>query len=201
MTFSFKWLETTVSKGWRVFVHEYRRHVLRRGFLFVVFGFPGLMILIIGGIILYFEAQGNNPVGVVDEAGFAVDPADYDPGANDSAPFILYATEAEARQALADESIQAFLLLPASYIEDGEAQLYYHSDPYEGIGSDIRAYLRAGWLVNSPPAVAQRFIEEPLELRFNSLQTDGGGNAFLGFLLPYITSLVFYVGTFTTAGY
>ena len=184
-----------------VFRHEYRRHALRPGFLFSVFGLPLLVAALLGLVLLILNWGANRPVGVVDLLDLVPDAAAYSAAAG-AMPLRDFAAEEAARAALAAGEIQAFLVLDESYLSSGTAPLYFESPPGEGVYATLRTYVRSGWLADSDPAVAARFAGGAgYQLEFVSLREDGSGESLLAFLLPYAVGMIFYFAIFTTAGY
>ena len=189
-----------MTKTLLVLRHEFLRHVTRRSFLFAVLGFPLLMVLIFGGIVLFLNSQEDEPVGVVDEAGLVLDPADYQElGERDSVPFRLFGDEATAAAALEGGDIQAYAVIPADYLASGRVTLFHQGDTFEGISSDITAYLRASLLAGSEPAFSQRFGRS-LDVEFVSLAEERGRDNPLALFLPFILGFIFLIAIFSTSG-
>jgi len=138
-------------------------------------------------------------IGLVDEPGLVRIPETPPP------PYeiIPYASEAEARQALADGQIDAYAFIPADYLASGKARyvqkkftLDENSNPYE--------YLN--WLLLSgllkDPREAQ-VVLHPLGIRetislSEAPQADIEENAW-SYFVPYILGLVFYMVTLGTS--
>lgn len=193
-----------MSKTLLVARYEFRRHVWRKGFLFTVLGIPLLFILIIGGIVLFFTAKHNVPVGVVDHSGQLISLEDYVPPEERPVQFISFATEAAAYTALNNDEIQGFYVVPDNYLDTGQLSFIHDGNPYEGIGSDFRDYLRASLLTQSDlsPEIAGYFI--PGSLAINTITLDQGSNSRnnpAGFFIAFVFALVFVISVFTTAGF
>ena len=189
-----------MSKTLLVLRHEFLRHVTRRSFLFAVLGFPLLMVLIFGGIVLFINSQEDEPVGVVDEAGLLLDPAVYqelDEG--NSVPFRAFTDETAAEAALEQGDIQAYALIAADYLASGRVTLFHQGDTFEGINSDIIAYLRASLLHGAEPALSQRFRQN-LDVEFVSLDEERGRDNPLALFLPFILGFIFLIAIFSTSG-
>lgn len=193
-----------MSKTLLVARYEFRRHVWRKGFLFTVFGIPLLFILIIGGIVLFFTARRNVPVGVVDLSGQLMSLDAYVAPDEQPVQFISYTTEAAAYTALDNDEIQGFYVVPDNYLDTGQLSFIHDGNPYEGIGSDFRDYLRASLLAHSDlsPEIANYFV--PGNLAVNTILLDQGSNSSndpTGFFVAFIFAFIFVMSVFTTAGF
>lgn len=181
--------------------HEFWRHVLRRGFLFAIIGMPLLLLFIIGGSIWFFASGIRDPVGVVDQSGLMLPVADYTPAEPRLVPIRAFDSETAARQALEQGDIQAYFLVPPEFPDPYQVSLYYLEEPHEAIQPAFWRYLRAGLLQEAEPAVAHRFVDGPADITFVSLAEERGRGSPVGFILPYLFSLLSVVAIFTTAGY
>jgi ABC-2 type transport system permease protein len=181
--------------------HEFWRHVLRRGFLFAVLGLPLLLMLIMGGSIWFFASGAREPMGVVDQAGQLLPPADYEPAQQRLVPILGYQTETAARQALEQGDIQAYFVVPPEFPGRYEVRLYYLEDPHEAIHPAFQRYLRASLLQEVEPVVAQRFVGPVVQVTFVSLAEERGRGNPIAFIVPYLFSLLSVIAIFTTAGY
>ncbi|MCI0395078.1 MAG: ABC transporter permease [Chloroflexi bacterium] len=190
-----------MNKTWLVIRYEFWRHVSRRGFLFAVLGLPAIFGLIMGVVILFFEAKSNVPVGVVDHSGLLLDPAAYVPAHDGVVPVIGYPDEATAQAALDSKAIQAYFVVPADYLATGRVTAYHLGDTYTGIYGDFNDYLLASLLAGAPPAVARRFIDDPLEVTFVSLSEVSSRGDPLAVAVPYVFGFMSVMAIFTTAGY
>ena len=56
-----------MKKFWLVFAQEYKRHVLRKRFLFAILSMPFFVLLMIGvGFLSVWLQYNNKPVGYID---------------------------------------------------------------------------------------------------------------------------------------
>lgn len=118
---------------WTVAWHEYVTNVRRPGFIFTTllipaFGLIGLIIVtFLSGQAMdmlrnEFISRDSRPVGVVDHSGL------YTPiAAEFTEDFRAYPDEAAARAALLDETIDAYLIIPADYVTGGALTAYTRS--------------------------------------------------------------------------
>ena len=189
-----------MNKTRLVMRHEFWRHLKRRSFLFAVLGLPTIMLVVIGGIVLFFTGKAQDPVGAVDQVGILMDPAAYRVLAEDTTPFLVLGDEKAARSALAQKEIQAYFVIPANYLDTGRVTLYHQGDVFEGIGGEVANYLRASLLADSDPVLLARFRDNALDLTFISLSEDGRSNSPMAFMLPFVIGFCFLIATFSTSG-
>jgi ABC-2 type transport system permease protein len=180
---------------------EFIRHIKRRGFIFAVLGLPGIFALIIGGALLFFGANDEIPVGVIDQSGLLLNPTNYTSPAENDLTIIPYDNETAARQALDEETIQAIFVVAPDYLDTGQVTVYHQGNPHENIYGTFDRYARASLLVESSPAVAARFTNNLLDVNFVSLSEDANQGDPLAAVLPIIFGFMFVMGIFTTGGY
>lgn len=192
----------TARKIWLVIRYEFWRHVTRRGFLIGVFGLPLLFLLLMGGLSLFAERKADDPVGIVDRAGVARPPGALTAVPPLTTPIQPYRDEAAARQALDDGAIQAYLLIPADYLDGAQLTLYHRGETYDGLQGELRRYLRASLLAEAgvDPAVQRRLNGEP-SVAFVSLVEEDESFSFLSLLLPFLLGFIFLIAIFSSAGY
>ena len=180
--------------------HEFGRHFKRRGFLFAVLGLPLLMFVITAGIIWFFTSQADDPVGFVDEAAVLLEPAAYTAVAEGAVPFVAFESETAVHEALMQDEIQAYFILPADYLQTGRVTLYHNGNAYNEIAGEISDYLRASLLITDDPLVFERFHDDRLRVEFRSLAEAGEQKSELGFVMAFVVGLVFLIAIFATSG-
>jgi len=96
-------------KFWKIFKHEYTRHVLRKRFIFALLSVPLWIVFSIGmGLVSVVLSTNRTPVGYVDPGQVIV--ASLPPEESSSmieVKFQAYASESKARQALDAKKNQA----------------------------------------------------------------------------------------------
>ncbi len=188
---------------WLVARYEYLRHVRRRGFLFVAFGMPLLLVAIFGVIALVALAQEDErQLGLVDQTGrFAtVDTSDL--GLSRPIPMLTFADESSARAALEQGAIDAYFVIPPDYLATGQVRAVAERPLSGRAERQLRTLLRAGLIADLPPAVRDRVSgQDDLVLRtIDSNREIGADNALL-FFVPYAFAMLFIFTAFTTSGY
>lgn len=122
---------------------EYMYYLRKKSFLFTAFGIPLLIMVVLAiSIVLIagedetIDLSGETHYGYVDLSGNNVIPVgiaeDYH-----NYLFVGYADEAEARAALDDEVIPAYIVITEDYMKSGEVQLF----SYEGVPDDLFYYI------------------------------------------------------------
>lgn len=195
-----------MRKLWLVAKHEYLKRVIQRSFLFAVLGIPLLMIGVSGiSILVALGRSDSRPIGYVDQANL-LDPELLPALAADESGFAEiqpYPDEAAARDALEAGQIQAYYLIPATYVETKQLSLTYDEDePGAGIQNDFETYVRAS-LVSRQPAQVQDLLSEGLDLTIQS--SDGSREMsqgdVVGILLPFVVTFFLFFAIASAGGY
>ena len=189
-----------MNKTFLVMRHEFRRHVKRRSFLVAVFAFPAIMLLVIGGAIIFFSGKENEPVGVVDPASILMTPAAYHMIEENSVPFEQFASKQAAQTALDNKEIQAYLLLSPDYLTSGQLTLYHQGDAFDGIDSDVADYVRASLLAGADSDLMARFRDNRLGVTYVPLTEEDSSPNPLTFILPFMVGYIFIIASFSTSG-
>ncbi len=190
-----------MNKTLLVMRHEFWRHIKRRSFIFAVLGLPAIMLLVAGGVILFFSQKAEEPVGVVDRAGVLMEPAVYQAINEDTIPFIFFVDETAVQSALSQKEIQAYILIPADYLESGRVTLYHQGDAFDEIGGEVADYLRTSLLAGGDPLLLERFRDNNLDVTFISLAPDSGSDSISGIILSFVIGFIFLIGIFSTSGF
>ncbi len=123
-----------MNKIWLILKREYLTNLKKPTFLFSAFGTPVLVIAVFV-LAIAIATSGDTmddlkQVGTIDNAGVLdaeVRSADYPD------LFVAYESEEAARAALDAETLDAYVVIPESYIATGQVQLY----SYDGVPSDL----------------------------------------------------------------
>ncbi|MCP4425903.1 MAG: ABC transporter permease [Chloroflexi bacterium] len=190
-----------MNKTFLVMRHEFWRHITRRSFIFAILGMPTIILLVAGGVILFFTSKGKDPVGVVDLAKVTMEPSAYKAIEADTVPFTTFTDETAALDALNEKEIQAYAVIPANYLETGQATLYHNGDAFDEISGELADYLRASLLAESDPILQERFRDNNLNVAFISLSENGGGNPVAAIIMPFIIGFIFLISIFATSGF
>lgn len=186
---------------WLVAQHEYARRVRKRSFILAVIGIPLLLIMIIGVTILVISGKESDlPVGYVDEAG-VLDTAVALP--DNSIPFLPFAAEEAARQAVLDGELQAYFRLPAGYPQQTQLiDFYYKSEFPSEIKSAVDALIRANLTQGLPEATQQLLAEDfSYTVRSADGRREQSQDDWLSFVIPFVAALFFFVAVIGSTGY
>ncbi len=194
-----------MSKFWKVARHEYTRHVLRRRFLFGLFSLPLMVVLMVGVVLLIALSQEDGkPVGYVDHADLLSQAVQLPPpGAlQKSVKMVAFSDEAQARQALVAGKIQAYFILGADYLENGNARMVSLKEPSPEAQDQFRSFVRASLLASQPAEVAARLAQgDNLVVRSADGSRQLKQGDWFNLLLPIFAGLAFMMAIFTTSGY
>lgn len=194
-----------MSKTWQVALHEYRRHVFNRRFVFGLLSVPLVIVLLVGLVFLIISMENNTaPIGYVDHSGLLADPvlAPKPEAPDRPVPMIAFATEAEARSALEAGRLQAYYVLPADYRSNGELRVVHVKDVKTPARRQFYNFLGAALLKDTDPTIAARLVEGADV----TIQTADGsrslsGDNWFSFLVPMIAGIGFVIAMFTAGGY
>jgi len=190
-----------MSKIWLVALHEYKRHVLNKGFLFAILSVPLLIMVTTGlGILTERMRYNSKGVGYVDHSGRLINPPPYSSPpaqgflAEQPVALIQYATEEEARGALDAGEIQAYYVLAADYFTTKHTDLVYNSPPSNNATTQFRHFLQANLLADRPLEVTRRAVEgDSLVVRTPDGVREYNDDSPMNMLLPLFIALAFII--------
>lgn len=195
-----------MKKFLRVIVYEYRRHVMRRGFLLALLSLPALILLSVGlGFLIEKIETDATPIGYVDHVGIVRKPLPQDSLEELDKPvqIIPFENEDEAQAALQEEEIQGYYVLPENYLQTTQVkEVYLEDTPSDNARDHMRALLRFNILDGQPPQVVTRFLGgSQMIIR----SPDGGRvvspDSWLSIVLPLALGIMFFVVIMSSAGY
>ena len=204
-----------MNKVWIIAWHEYRVNIRRPGFIIMTLLIPllGLIALLVG---VFFGGQageamtnifagGNRPVAVVDESGRFTPLLPAYTGS-----FHLYASQAEGTAAMQSGTARRLIVIPADYLETGRIQVVTNEGSFSALDIEDSNSLR-GFFVDHlardlPDAALRARLADPFRAQVVNLageeQSAGGAMAsVLGFVVPYMLSILLIVTIFVSSGY
>jgi ABC-2 type transport system permease protein len=194
-----------MKKIWLVALHEYRRHVFTRRFLFGLLSVPLVFVLFVGLILLIISIQfKSGSIGYVDEAGILSEAVS---GPKISWPekplsMLPYNNEADAQKALQAGTIGAYYILPADYLATGDLELVHTEQVSDSARIQFYNFIGANLLKNTDPAAAKRVVDGP---KITIQSVDGSrslsGDDWFSFLVPMVAGIGFIIAMFTSGGY
>lgn len=194
-----------MKKFWYVALYEYKRHVLRKRFIWALLSVP--LVLVVGGgagALVERMEDNNAPVGYVDPGGALANPLPVPEGAGSSNPvdIIAFADEPAALKALDEDQIQGYYLLSPDYPNTRQADLVYYQPPGDNAKVHFRAFLRVNLVTDLGPATAQVLLEKVNVV----IRTPDGGREFsarnaINLILPALSGFIFMYLLMTASGY
>ncbi|UUX91440.1 ABC transporter permease [Methanoplanus endosymbiosus] len=138
------------SKTLKIAGHEFKKTVIRKGFIFGTFVLPLLIVLVFGLVFSQMPAieegfSDSGDLGFIDNSGVIFP----------SGKFIQYDSRSSASQAVAAGDISEYFVVPQDYIESGNITVYSENSPLSSGNSigDIEEFLRGNIVeisVNDP---------------------------------------------------
>ncbi|MCB8983359.1 MAG: ABC transporter permease [Ardenticatenaceae bacterium] len=190
---------------WLLARHEYRKLVSKRSFLVGTLGFPLIIMMVMAaGIFIAIRGDQNTPIGYVDNAGLintaVVPQTDED---ETLLPLRPFPNETAARQALTDQEIQVYFVIPADYRRTLQLDAYYwQDDPSSTVVSDFNAYLRANLASDYPASIRTRLVEGPdLVVRSADGSREFNSRNIFSFFIPFIAAFFFIFVVMSSSGY
>ena len=190
-----------MSKIWLVALHEYKRHVLNKGFLFAILSVPLLIAVTMGlGILTQRMRASDKPIGYVDYTGRILNPPPYSKPApqgllaDQPVPLVSYTTEEAARSALDADEIQAYYVLAADYFTTKHTDLVYNRPPSNNATTQFHDFLQANLLADRPPEITRRAVEgDTLIVRTPDGVREMNEDSPLSVLLPLFIAMGFMI--------
>ncbi|HVN55812.1 MAG TPA: ABC transporter permease [Anaerolineaceae bacterium] len=195
-----------MDKFWKVLTYEYKRHVLRKRFIFAILSVPFFVAVILAVSIIAAIAQTNtSPIGYVDQSGMLARPVT--PRSSDdffSRPVEIraYPDEDSARAALNAKQIQAYYVLPQNYLQTGNGRLVSYKEPDNGTQRQFTEFLRANLLAGQPASVVNRISAgNNLVIQSADGSRQMSSEDWFNILIPIFAGILFLTVIFTSGGY
>jgi ABC-2 type transport system permease protein len=190
---------------WIVAKHEYRRMVVRRGFILITLAIPlGLAVVIGLAIIVEFARQNKRPVAYVDHAGF-LDVAQQSmlPNPEDQIEIRAYPDEATGLAALEQEEIQTLFVFPADYRQTLKTDIYYlEKPPSNDVWREFDDFVRFNLTRNLSGNLRERLLQGP-DITVHDIASgrEFSESALINVIIPIAASFFFFFATMSAAGY
>jgi len=198
---------TKMNKTWLITKHEFLTMIKRKGFIIMTLAIPVIALLgLLAAQIIPTLTKDTTPaiekIGYVDYAGV------FTTGITEGKVTVVpYATEADAKAALLDKEIAAYLVIPTDYIATGWLQRYTLKNEIEISGAGqtaIRDFLLGNLLQGNSPEVIVR-AKNPMNIATITLTSTGdiaeqqGGIGAM--LLGYLFAILLIMSIFSSSGY
>lgn len=194
-----------MSKFWLIARHEYARHVFRRRFLLPLFSVPLMIIFTVVVVIVVISIDSDpTPIGYIDHSGLLSNPV-AQPAAKwpeRTVPMHAYPDEASAKADLLAGKIQAYFIISTDYLQTGQADEVYQTEPKGIAVQQFDSFLTTNLLAGEPPAIAKR-IKEGSQLIVKSADNsrEASQNQIVNLILPIVAGILFIVAMMTSSGY
>jgi ABC-2 type transport system permease protein len=192
-----------MSKLWLVAKHEYRGHVLDRGFVLGILSVPLFLVLIIGmGALAEGMKQDGRPVGYVDDSGWLSEPvalptesrSPIDQLLEKPVSLLPYDSRQAAHVDLEAGEIQAYYVLAEDYLESRRVEMVYLQPPGENATARFSDFLQVNLLADQPPRVVQRALQGgTLIVRTPDGSRELVEGQVMSILLPILLSITFMI--------
>ena len=195
-----------MRKFWLVCWHEFKRHVLRKRFIFAILSMP-LFVGVIGlvSFLSVWLQYDSRSVGYVDQFEILKTSQQLVKEQNElmgPVKILKYADEGSAKTALENHEIQAYNVLSEDYLDTGEVTMVSEGKTGINIGDDFNDFLTLNLLNGKDPGVISR-LSEGSNLIIRSLDGKRELNienwSFI--LLPIIAGLLFVIAVNVSGGY
>ena len=198
-----------MNKTWIIAKREFLTTIRRISYILLTLSFPVLAIL---GMLLYMGVTQwvvtpppeELRIGYVDETGMFNDYTN-----PDGVIFMFYNTKEEATEALFDEEVDEYFIIPENYLETGVIERYTAKRelelPWTAIAL-MEDFLVANLLAGEVSDEVLERAQTPLLPMSYRLDPETGEiippeNPFTAFAMPIIFALLFMMSLFFTSGY
>ncbi len=196
-----------MNRFWLVATYEYKRNVLRRGFLIALLSVPLWLLASMLIVWVMFAIENDTtPIGYVDHSGVLAQALPAPISADspyDPVPLQAFPSEEAARAALERGDIRGYYVLPEDYLKGGAVQVVYREKIRSAAQEQFEAFVRVNVLAAYPPQVAHRALEGT-HWETIAVAQDGVNplsDTVVKTLVPFVTGLVLYIGLFLVSGY
>lgn len=194
-----------MNKTLHVAFYEYKRHVLRRRFLFGLLSIPLFIVLM--GLVVFLLIRteiSSEPIGFVDLSGVLSDTgiSQDESGTFGEVEIIRFETEGKAAFSLQSGDIQAYYVLESDFVSSARARLVSKEGLAGSIQRQFMRIVRTRLLEGQSAEVIRRINEgDNLVLRSPDGNRRLGERDWFNVLLPFLAGLIFLLTIFTTSGY
>jgi ABC-2 type transport system permease protein len=195
-----------MNKFWLVFAQEYKRHVLRKRFIFAALSMPifvGFIALV--GFLSVRLQYNSAPVGYLDSYSILSNPQPVPAEKNSLLPaadFVAYSSETSARSDLEAGKIQAYFVLSKDYLSSGEVTLVKGKKAGANITDDFGSFMSFNLLEGKPQNVITRLTEgNNLIIRSADGSRELAANNWLSIAMPFLAGILFIIAVNISGGY
>jgi ABC-2 type transport system permease protein len=198
-----------VSKVWIIARHEFLTAVKKLSYILLTISLP--LIVILGMLIYYGITQwaGEKPpaerpsIGYVDNTGLF---DEYTTA--DNVNFVAYAADDTAKQALLNDNISEYFIIPADYLNTGIVNRYTTKREIEPPASldEFKTFLIANLISDNVSNNILTRVNNPLYAQSFRVNQDTGEivppeDEISAWVMPYVFGLLFLMSLFFASGY
>ena len=194
-----------MNKLWQIIKYEFSRHVFKKRFILSVLGMPLFLIgIIVTAMLAGFLMMDKSPIGYVDQSGTLNAGLSKKDKGSIFEPVLemkKYTTPETAAEALNQEEIQAYLILPENFAKTREAQVFFAGELSSEASNHIDAFLRENLVANESLPSKTRLSEGTTYLLKSADDSrEIRENEWLKFVMPFIIGIVFIIAVMTSGG-
>lgn len=195
-----------MKKFWLVFLHEYKRHVMRKRFVFALLSMPLFVAFIVFvGFLSVWLQYNAKPVGYVDQYQILANPQQV-PVEKKSmfakVQSIAFADEAAAKTALQSGQIQAYFTFTDNYMSTGEVAMTSNEKPGSNAEDDFGDFVSYNLVKGMPEPVFKRLTEgTKITVRALDGSREMGADNWMVMLLPMLAGVLFIIAVNISGGY
>jgi ABC-2 type transport system permease protein len=115
---------------------------------------------------------------------------------------IPFNSKEQAQAALDAGQIQGYYVLPADYMQTGQAELIYNKEPKGSARAQFLNFLAVNLLRDQPAAIANRVTEgTTIVVRSADNNREASEDNFMDMLFPFLSGFIFFFALSTSSGY
>lgn len=195
-----------MKKFWLVFLHEYKRHVMRKRFVFAILSMPLFVafIVFVGFLSVWLQFD-NTPVGYIDQYQILTNAQQVPVEKKslfDKVPSLPFTDEAAAKAALNAGEIQAYFNFTENYFSTGEVTMTTLDKPSENAEDDFGDFVAYNLVKGMPKPVFERLTDGTnITVRALDGSREMGADNWMVMLLPMLAGILFIIAVNISGGY
>ncbi len=195
-----------MKKFWLIFLHEYKRHVFRKRFLFAILSMPFFVAFLVGvGFLSVWVQYDDKPVGYVDAYEILVDPQQVPQEDKDlfkSVESIAFDSEESAKSALDNGQIQAYFIFSDNYMSTGEVIMKTAAKASANAEDDFGDFVSYNLAKGLPEPIFKRLTEgSEIVVREMNGSREMSEDNWTVMLLPLLSGVLFMIAVNVSGGY
>lgn len=195
-----------MRKTWLIFVHEYKRHVRKKSFVFGMLSMPlFIAFMILVGILTAWLDYNKLPVGYVDahqilNSSYQAPPEKMQLFPN--AEVRAMDSEESAKAALDAQIIQAYFIIPENYLATGQVTMVKDNETGQNASDDFGKFLVYNLVQDKPAEVVTRLTEgSNLIIRSLDGKREMAQDNWLSIMLPVLSGVLFMIAVNISGNY